>query len=130
MKGYTTLDEFITQRRNEKTNRRFFINESAWVNEPKFEGLYVRYGSRAILGYQSGFQPIYNDVLDIANVEVEERYQRTGVFTALVVRLRETYPGMHLYVENVLNPEFRPLLFRLGFSEVLHDSFFLEGEST
>lgn len=115
-----TLDEFIARVRHK-------IRGNEWVLEPKFKDLYVRYGGRAIAeNYQHEPKP-YTDVLDISNVTVEEKHQRTGVFTALVSRLRQTYPGMSLYVENAA-PEFRPLLLRLGFIEVLYDSFFLKGD--
>lgn len=109
-----TLDEFITRVRHKTRDRE-------WVLEPKFESLYVRYGRRYIAGaYQT-------DVLDIANVTVEEKHRGTGVFTALVDRLRQTYPGMGIYVESAA-PEFKPLLLRLMFTEVLNDSFFLKGD--
>lgn len=117
MRARSTLDQFIERVRN--TTRR----GNEWVLEPKFQGLYVRYGQRYLQG------TVYPDVLDIASVEVEEKSRRTGVFSDLVTRLRKTYPGMHLYVENAVST-FHPLLLRLGFVAVLNDSFFLEGEIT
>lgn len=115
----TTLDGFITRVRGKTYG-------SEWVLEPKFADLYVRYGGRVIAeSYQQEPTP-YKDVLDIANVTVEREYRGTGVFTALIARLRQTYPGMHLYVENVA-PEFKSRLLRIGFTEVLYESFFLKG---
>lgn len=113
-----TLDNFITRVRKKS-------NGNAWVLEPKFEGLYVRY--RLIQRFIQNHA--YDDVLDLANVIVEEKHRRTGVFTSLVARIRQTYPGMHLYVENA-SPEFKPLLQRLGFTEVPYDSFFLNGDNS
>lgn len=110
-----TLDEFITRVRCKTRG-------NAWVIESKFEGLYVRYGDRFIVTDER----TYADVLDLANVTVEEKYRRTGVVTALVIRLRQTYPGMHLYVENA-TPEFGILLLRLGFNYVPFQSFFMKG---
>lgn len=110
-----TLDQFIQRVRTEG------IRGNEWVLEPKFSHLYVRYGHRYIKHSQ------YNDVLDLATLEVEKIHRRTGVFTSLVSRLRRTYPGMHLFVENA-QPGFWPLLTRLGFSAVPYESFFMEGE--
>lgn len=109
-----TLDEFILKIRGKSHGNR-------WVLEPKFQGLYVRYGDRFINKH------LHKDVLDIANVTVEEEYRRTGVFTALITRLRRTYPEMSLYVENA-SSELKPLLVRMGFIEVPYDSFFMKGD--
>lgn len=111
----STLDVFISRVRGKTRG-----NE--WVLESKFQHIYVRYGDRAIADSPQHDPKLYRDVLDLANLTVEENHRGTGVFTALVARLRETYPGMHLYVENAV-PEFQPLLLRLGFIEVLYDSF-------
>jgi hypothetical protein len=115
-----TLDQFIERVRGHSGRG----NE--WVSEPQFHCLYVRYGRRHILGRSIG-DSSFEDVLDIATVEVEEELRGTGVFTRLVARLRKTYPGMSLFVENAA-PAFCPLLLRLGFVPVPYDSFFLEGE--
>jgi hypothetical protein len=113
-----TLDQFI--RRVRHTCR-----GNEWVTEPQFHCLYVRYGLRYVLGISKDHG--FDDVLDLATLEVEKEHRGTGVFTRLVARLREMYPGLHLYVENAAQA-FRPLLLRLGFVAVQNDSFFLEGK--
>lgn len=115
-----SLDAFISMVRHKTRG-------NAWVLEPKFASLYIRYGPKYISATLQHEPVKHDDVLDIANVNVAKEYRRTGVFTALVARLRQTYPGMSLYVENA-SPEFAPLLKKLGFTEVLYDSFFLEGD--
>ncbi len=109
-----TLDEFITAARGNGRNRN-------WVSEPKFESLYVRYGGRYIQGYP------YGDVLDIANVTVEEEHRGQGVFSALIARLRKDYPDMSLYVENAMDIRFQNHLLKLKFLYVTNDSFFSVG---
>lgn len=96
-----TLDEFITDPhvRNQ------------WVAEPGFAGLYVRKGRRLVL------DAVYENVLDIADVEAEEKGK--GTFKNMIERLRTTYPTMHLYVENVLSRRFGEGLERMGFT-LLH----------
>lgn len=118
--GKSSLDQFI--RRVRVAGGR----GNEWVKEKDIHCLYVRYGGRHILGVSPN-NSVFNNVLDIATIEVEERLRGTGVFTRLVARLRKDYPGMHLYVENAA-PAFQPLLLRLGFVAVPYESFFLEGE--
>jgi hypothetical protein len=111
-----TLDEFITDPhvRNQ------------WVAEPGFAGLYVRKGARYVLHER------YENVLDIADVETEEKGK--GTFKRLIERLRTTYPTMHLYVENVLFIRFGEGLERMGFQRLPVDdghgpySFFLRAK--
>lgn len=110
-----TLDEFITRGVNNKF--RFPINN--WVLEPKFESLYVRYGTKCI------DWKFYEGVLDIANVTVEPELQGTGVFTALITRLRKTYPELHIYVEIAQQKRFQDFLVKVGFTAVNDNSFFL-----
>lgn len=111
-----TLDEFITRARMAKIR-------NSWVTEPGLDSLYVRYGSRYILTQ-------YDNVLDIANITVEENRRGQGVFTNLVTRLRKDYPDVHIYVESVLEIRLGRHLLKMGFLEVMHDSFFLEAKKT
>lgn len=126
--SHLNLDQFIIWARN----RTRVGSSVAWVNEPKFSGLYVRYGRRHLrTNSELDVLETFNDVLDIANVTVEVAHQRQGVFTALIHRLRETYPEIGIYVENAMPETMQPLLRRLQFKiarqdDVLgHHSWFL-----
>ena len=120
-----TLNEFIILHRN---SDKIYKRGHEWVDEIKFDSLYVRYGARYIRLINSPDEAIYyEDVLDIANVTVEEKYQGQGVFTSLIARVRKEYPGMHIFVE-IAVPRFQVLLLRLGFTELEDDCFFLKGE--
>ena len=112
------LHQFILSARNRKIKAG---SCRAWVNEPKFEGLYVRYTRRAIRSPENAEMKVYEDVLDIANVTVKPHHQRRGVFTALIQRVRETYPDVGIYVENARPDTLEPLLKRLGF-QIAHYS--------
>ena len=119
----STLDEFI------RRVRRSSGRGNEWVEEPDVHCLMFDTAvdtCRYILG-RSPDNSSFEDVLDIATIEVEEELRGTGVFTRLVARLRKEYPGMHLFVESAA-PAFQPLLLRLGFIAVPYESFFLEGE--
>lgn len=119
-----TLDEFIILHRNLD---KIYYRRNEWVDEAKFESLYVRYGARYIRLENSPDDPIhYEGVLDIANVTVEEQHRGQGVFTNLITRLQKDYPGMHIFIE-IASPRFQTLLRRLEFSELDDDCFFLKG---
>lgn len=119
-----TLDEFIILHRD---SDKIYHRRNEWVDEAKFESLYVRYGARYIRLENSPDDPIiYEGVLDIANVTVEEQHRGQGVFTNLIARLQKNYPGMHIFVE-IAAPRFQTLLRRLEFSELDDDCFFLKG---
>lgn len=98
-----TLREFIRSARGPQRG-------NAWVEEPGFASLYVRYGRRLLGGVW------YADVLDIANVTTDVSGQST--FTRLIAALRTEYPAMSLYVESVLADEFARYLERTGWTSV------------
>lgn len=97
-----TLDEFL-----KRGPERFPRN--AYVREPGFESLYIRWGAHLIDG-----QIVH--CLDLANATA--RKPGKGAFKRLVARLREGRPDLPLYAENVLNEQLIPGLLRLGFRRV------------
>ncbi len=101
-----TLDEFIIKAKDRGV-------KNSWVIEPKFESLYVRYIDKYIKTDED--LKVYRSVLDIANVTVKEEYRGTGVFTALIKRLRKEYPAIHIHVENAHSDRFQAHLRKLGF---------------
>lgn len=108
-----TIDEFIAVGKQHG-------RANLYIDVPGFESFYARFGQR-VLG-----NIVYHNVLDIANITVEEHLRGTGVFTRLVTKLRIDHPTVHLYVENAA-PRFQRLLHRLGFRphEAHQDSFYL-----
>ena len=88
------------------------VSKNSWVEEPGFDALYVRISRRILEG------STLKKTLDIATVEAS--CPGEGTFTKLVERLKETYPELPIYVENVLNARFVGLLTRLGFKPHAH----------
>lgn len=116
------LHQFILSARNTSSKR--VVSVVAWVKEPKFSGLYVRYGRRVIRSPEDAELRAYDNVLDISNVTVDPEFQRKGVFTRLIHQIREMYPDVGIYVENAQPDTLRLLLLRLGFKQVtFHDLF-------
>lgn len=108
-----TLDQFLEAMRDPDAYPR-----NIHVRHPEWETLYIRHRRRFIDG------KLYYPVLDLASLTAKE--QGKGTFKKLVVYLREKYPHLHLYVESVLNEQFREGLVRMGFSKVVgEDSFFM-----
>jgi hypothetical protein len=105
-----SLNRFI-----KRAQRRTFP-ANAYVLEPGWNHLYVRYGPRAALGR------IYSPVLDLANLEVEAASRGKGIFTRLITRLREEHPELHLFVENT-HERFGRYLLKLGFVDVTDTSY-------
>jgi hypothetical protein len=103
-----TLDQFIQQAQNGSRIK------NSHVFEPDFSYLYVRYGRRCINS------KICFPVLNIGTIEAY--YPGAGAFTRLIKRLRNTYPELYIYVENVLNPHFVKKLIALGFTQVGSDN--------
>lgn len=105
-----TLDEFIESSlaRLKDVGR----PSNAYVEEAGWDALYVRLTKRHIDGI------IYEPVLDLANLVVEEELRGTGLFTRLVERIRKTWPDLHIYVESVLEPRFDRHLTKEGYRRV------------
>lgn len=106
-----------------------FLNHkvrNAWVTYPGIASLYVRNGS-VYIG-----DKIVDNVFTIASIEA--RTTNRGTFTKLIHMLRDNYPGMTIYIENVLNPQFNHVLERLDFcrdynrGSIGPQSWFLPGE--
>lgn len=119
------LVEFLEEAKERARLYGFNGNHRAYIQEPGFEALYVRYCTRNVNGVR------YSNTFDIANVAVEEDIRGTGVFTRFVEKLRREYPSMNLYVENALHPRFQRGLLKMGFIPVqnLDACFFMEGDS-
>jgi hypothetical protein len=111
-----TLYEFLEKTKKAEHGR-------SHVDEPKFESLYVRYGNRYVITQNES--KIYLGTLDIANVTVEDNYRGSGVFTALIKRLRNDYPDLPVYIENPLEERFQNHLESIGLQRVQYDCFFL-----
>jgi hypothetical protein len=105
-----TLDEFIKDGVERITQSN--LASRAHIKEPNFAGLYVRLTRRYIDG------AAYRPVLDIADVNVREACRGRGVFTAFLDRVRDRYPTLHLFVENVMEERFQKHLERYGFTVV------------
>jgi hypothetical protein len=99
-----TFDEFI----NIAIKKEF--NFRSWINEPGFNGLYVRFGSRFIKG------KLIDNVIDIANIEAT--HPGNGCFTNLVNTIQSKYPTFGILMENVIEPRFQNKLSKLGFEKV------------
>lgn len=114
------LDEFL-----EKAKAEQFYTSRAQLEEPGFSTLYVRYGRRYVKG------EIFYNTLDVATVEAAVKGQ--GTFKKLIARVRENYPYIHLFVENVMPPQLREHLMRTGFEYVgpneLSPCFFLRSKN-
>lgn len=87
---------------------------SAWtrnlhLKQPGFKLFYVRIGSRVIN------HKMMENVLALANIEADKYGQ--GTFKKLIAHLRQTYPDLNLYVENVLQQQFVDGLLRIGFQQ-------------
>lgn len=105
-----TLGEFIRHGldRFDKTG----MSSRSHVDEPGFETFYVRLNRRAIAG------GMYQPVLDIATVTVDEAQRGRGLFTNVLDRIRDQYPNLHIFVENAMESRFQRHLESYGFTVV------------
>ena len=106
-----TLNEFIVENKGR-------IGSHAYVEEPGFDVLYVRFSTRL-------FDREMKRTFDIARVEASEK--GTGAFRGLVSWLRAKMPKVVLFVECVQVPRFAEGLVRMGFKPHASDptSFYL-----
>jgi hypothetical protein len=114
------LDQFLQQAQGA------FPVRNAYVHEPGFKHLYVRYTRRYLDSM------ICAPVLDIASIEAHKKGKQA--FTNLFNHIRTAYPQLYIYVENVLNARFEAKLISLGFIQVGSDdfspSFYIKKEQT
>jgi len=117
---YPTLDEFI---------KKHLITpdfpKNSYVQELGFRELYVRMTTRYINDERLA------PVLDIAKAMASKPGK--GAFTKLLARLREQYPTLHIFAEQVLNDRFALRLEKLGFTKLnpnIHgESYFLKARA-
>jgi hypothetical protein len=105
-----TLDEFIAESVERLTASN--VASRMHIKEPGFDVLYVRLARRCIDGVA------HKPVLDIADAAVQTTHRGRGVFTDFLDRVRDQYPALHLYVENVMEERFQKHLERYGFTVV------------
>jgi hypothetical protein len=96
------LDEFIIQALQNGTY-------NAYVDEPGFDTLYVRVAKRYI-------DNVYIQTIDLANIIASNPGE--GMFSKLVIKLRNKYPDLTIFVECVLTSRFANKLISMGFVEV------------
>ena len=94
-----TFDEFIQLGPGRGNN--------AWVKEPGFIGIYVRFGPKCVGGE-------IIEVITLANFEVADKGE--GVFTRFAKKI-EKYKRP-ISIENVINDRFAQFLPSLGFVQV------------
>jgi hypothetical protein len=106
----TKLDEFISLywHKGRRVDGRL-MSKNAYVDFPGFDALYVRVTSRYIRGE-------WYDAVDLANLNATK--PGNGAFTALFEHLKQHYPNLGIYVENVQIKRFAQGLLRLGFQVV------------
>jgi hypothetical protein len=102
-----TLDEFI--RDGSTRLAATGLASRLHITEPDFNVLYVRITRRHVNGAE------YRPVLDVADVNVRGDRRGRGVFTTFLDRVRDQYPALHLFVENVIEERFQKHLERYGF---------------
>lgn len=105
-----TLDEFIQDGITRVIEHN--LASRAHIKEPDFETLYLRVTRRYLDGVA------HLPVLDIADVTVRRNRRGHGVFTGFLDRVRDQYPALHLFVENVQEDRFGKHLERYGFTAV------------
>jgi hypothetical protein len=85
---------------------------NAWIHT-KTTSVYLRKSSRIIDGVKI-------NVIDLANVNVHEKYQNNGYFKSLILFLESLDT---VYIENVLNDKLAESLLNNGYRQVNHRCF-------
>lgn len=80
------------------------------VKRPGFNTLYVRITERQLLGRS------WKPVLDLSSADATKPGK--GAFKKLLAHLKEKYPTLPLYAENVLNPRLAEGLRKRGFIDL------------
>lgn len=104
------LDKFLSLywHKGRRVNGRL-LSRNAYVDFPGFDALYVRVSSRYIRGE-------WHDAIDLANLNATK--PGSGAFTTLFEHLKQRYPNLGIYVENVQTKRFAEGLLRFGFQVV------------
>ena len=104
-----TLEEFLSVALTQ------WANTNAWLDEPEWRQLYVRYGPLSVMR-ADGSSLMVEHALHLANIAALE--PRTGAFGRLVRRAEQHSPTLPIYVENLSDPKFAVKLPELGFERV------------
>jgi hypothetical protein len=95
----TSLDEFIKNSLSTDYN-------TGWIIEEGFKSFYVRYRDYFMDNKTS-------KCLDL--IKLEAINPGAGAFSNLFYKIREQYPDLNIYIENVFVEYFRKKLLRIGF---------------
>lgn len=91
-----------------------YAARNAWLHG-KYADCYVRICNRLL---QPG---TVSRTFDIANISIQPRFQRRGVFRNFLRFIERAYAGP-IYIENVLDPDFADKLQSLGYKVHLFDT--------
>lgn len=100
------LDEFIEDSSRMKYGRNLWLEDSIMK-------VYVRKSTRFIDDEKL-------IALDIATVEVDQKYQGKGIFSKFLDYVQNSNPWDVVYVESVLNPIVLKMLEKRGYTQMKH----------
>jgi hypothetical protein len=84
---------------------------NVWINMRSLQ-VYVRFWERPVNGMQKW-------CMDVAAIEVKERYRGQGHFSIFMDLVQSFNPGEVTYLENVLNPHLKAWCARHGWEKAL-----------
>lgn len=105
--GYDDLLDEVSQFIQQNLNN--FFTRSCWLfSSDQIVKIYIR------INHQRSLEGVLMNCLDIANLELQEKWQRKGYGSALIEDIHSVNPLEATFIENIQIPEFAESLQRKG----------------
>ena len=91
--------------------KKSILNSREWFENEQLK-IYIRYTPMRLINGN------YISTIDIASVIVNEEYRHKGIFTNLLSNIENKFNEIPIYVESILNDDFKQWLIKRGYKNI------------
>ena len=91
--------------------KKSILNSREWFENEQLK-IYIRYTPMRLINGN------YISTIDIASITVNEKYQNKGIFTNLLSNIENKFNEIPIYVESILNDDFKQWLIKRGYKNI------------
>lgn len=92
-------------------SKKSILNSREWFENEQLK-IYIRYTPKRFINGN------YISTIDIASITVNEEYQNKGIFTNLLSNIENKFNKIPIYVESILNDDFKQWLIKRGYKNI------------
>ena len=104
---FEEISKFI----QESMLKKSILNSREWFENEQIR-IYIRYTPMRLINGN------YISTIDIASVIVNEKYRSKGIFTNLLSNIENKFNKIPIYVESILNEDFKEWLIKRGYKNI------------